>query len=104
MARTIKSDAQKAHEARNKALKSEAKKRRTAARKAGLKAFAEHNKQVKITASANKLRRMNAHIQRNAEAARTAAARKADVQAVQANDNDGLWGIVGDILENNAAA
>jgi len=88
MARTIKTDAQKAHEARNKAAKSGAKKARTAARKAGLKAFAEHNKQMKITASANKLRRISAHLQRNAALASEAAARKAERAA--ANDNKAL--------------
>ena len=85
MARKIKSAAQKAHEARNHALKIEANKARRARKSAGKKAFKANIAAMKKLGVENRAARIDAHEQRNAEAAYEAAQRKADRMAAHAS-------------------
>lgn len=89
MARKTKSDAQKAHEARNNALRVEANKRRRKAKSEGKKAFKANIAAMKKIAAENKAARIAAHAERNAAAAAAAAeAKQARITAHQtANEN-----------------
>ena len=89
MARKIKSAAQKAHEARNHALKIEANKVRRARKSENKKAFKANIAAMKKIGAENKAARIDAHEQRNAEAAYEAAQRRADRKSAHtaANDN-----------------
>ena len=89
MARKTKSDAQKAHEARNHALRIEANKRRRAKATAGRRALKANIAAMKKLGVENRAARIDAHEQRNAEAAYEAAQRRADRKSAHtaANDN-----------------
>ena len=89
MARKIKSAAQKAHEARNNALRVEANKRRRKAKSECKAAFKANIAAMKKLGKQNKEARIEAHAQRNAEAAYEAGLRKVDRMKahVAANDN-----------------
>ena len=85
MAGKTKSDAQKAHEARNAATQKSAALLREARKAHGLLRMEENIAAMKAIGAENKAARIDAHEQRNAEAAYEAALRKADRKA--ANDN-----------------
>lgn len=89
MAKSTKSAGQKAHEARNRAAKTEANKRRRAAAVAGRAALRANIQAMKQMACDNKAARIEAHEQRNAEAVMEAALRRNDAKraAAVANDN-----------------
>lgn len=77
MARTRKTEAQKAHEARNKALKKAADAIRREQKAASLAAFEHNLTSLKEVGKQNAEMRASAHAERNASAAKSAAARKA---------------------------
>ncbi len=89
MARKTKSDAQKAHEARNHALRIEANKRRRAKATAGRRALKANIAAMKKLGKQVRAERAAAHAERNAATAAAAAeAKAARIEAHQAaNEN-----------------
>ena len=82
MPRKTKSDAQKAYEARNAELKKIGNANRRAKKAAGRKALKANIAAMKALGIEVRAARVEAHNQRNAEAAFEAATRRADRKAV----------------------
>lgn len=95
MPKTVKSDAQRQHEARNKALRLEANKRRREQKAAGKAAFAANKVAMREKGEAIRAARQQAHIDRNNAAAAAAAEKRAEAAATASNDNSSKGGSVG---------